>query len=188
VAGFLNVRLTSHHVPISSLAKLKRDANLMEKVQRRFTKAIKGLRYLTYVERLRELLALTIANRMMYSDTVFIHKCLHGKVNVAASDLGLFPRSSNTRGDGHRLIQRHTNNRTSHLFCFVLCLCGISYLFTLCLATPYLFSRIVYIVNCFNYYYYYYYYYYYLLLLTLISTAPQLKTINMKDCECQCSI
>jgi hypothetical protein len=134
----------NHHVP-----KLKRDANLMEKVQRRFTKAIKGLHYLTYVERLRELQAQTSANRMMYSDIVFIRKCLHGKVNVAASDLGLFPRTSNTRGDGHRLIQRHTNNRTSHLFCFVLCFCGISYIFTLCLATLYLFSSIVYIAICF---------------------------------------
>ena len=98
--------------------KLKRDVNLLEKVQRRFTKAIKGLRDLTYVERLRELQALTIANRMIYADMVFIHKCLHGKVNVAASDLGLFPRSSNTRADGRRLIQRHTDCRTSNLFCF----------------------------------------------------------------------
>ena len=97
--------------------KLKRDVLLLEKIQRRFTKSIRELRGLSYVERLRVLQALTIANRMLYADMVFVHKCLHGKVNVDVSGLGLVPLVSNTRATGCRLAQRHSNNKTSHLFC-----------------------------------------------------------------------
>ena len=68
-------------------------------------------------ERLRELQALTVAHRMLYADMVFVHKCLHGKVNVELSDLGLVPLASCTRANGCRLAQRHSNSKTSQLFC-----------------------------------------------------------------------
>jgi hypothetical protein len=77
--------------------KLKRDVLLLEKVQQRFTKSI--------------------ANRLVYADMVFVHKCLYGKINVDISDLGLVPLASCTRANGCRLAQRHSNSKTSHLFC-----------------------------------------------------------------------
>jgi ribonuclease P/MRP protein subunit RPP40 len=97
--------------------KLKRDILLLEKVQQRFTKSIRELRGLTYVDRLRELQALTVANRLVYADMVFVHKCLYGKINVDISDLGLVSLASCTRANGCRLTQRHSNSKTSQLFC-----------------------------------------------------------------------
>jgi hypothetical protein len=85
-------------------------------IQRCFTKSIRELRSLNYIEHMRELQALTFANGMLYADIVFVHKCLHGKV-VEGSDLGLMPLASSTRAKGCLLAQRHSNNKTSHLFC-----------------------------------------------------------------------
>jgi hypothetical protein len=98
--------------------KLKKDIAVLERVQRRFTKRIAGLGNLSYSERLHELNALTLSNRRVYADLIFVFKCMHGLTNYPAIELGLCRVNSTTRGNGCRLQQRHTTNATSNMFSF----------------------------------------------------------------------
>jgi hypothetical protein len=96
--------------------KLKCDSDALEKVQRRFTKCISGLHDLPYPDRLDRLHALTLSHRRTLADMVFIYKCMHGLVNFPAIELGLELNVSNTRSNGCRLYQRHSNSATNALF------------------------------------------------------------------------
>ena len=96
--------------------KLKRDIDSLEKVQRRYTKLICNLRNLPYKERLRELSALSLSNRRIYADMIFIYKCLHDNINFPTSDFGLVLVASTTRGCGCRLRQRIANNKSVNMF------------------------------------------------------------------------
>jgi len=79
------------------------DINAIEKIQRRFTKAIRGLKDLSYAERLSELGTLSLQNRRIYADMGFMYKIIHGMVDCSASDLGV---TSCDRGRGMRAVQR----------------------------------------------------------------------------------
>ena len=92
--------------------------NLIEKVQRRYTKRIGELRHLSYNDRLRSLGVLSLRDRRSYADMVYIYKALHGLVNFPSADMGLIPASSTTRGLSNRLRQRRITTRADGaLFC-----------------------------------------------------------------------
>ena len=91
---------------------LKRDVHLLEGVQKRYTKAIRGMRDMSYAERLRALNALSVVNQHSYVDIIFAYKCVHRLANISAADIGLAPLSSNTRGCGYRLEQNRPYNKT----------------------------------------------------------------------------
>ncbi len=98
---------------------LQKDIDILERVQKRFTKCIHGMQELSYLERLRKLDALTVANRRTFADMVFIFKCLHGLVNFPPTELGLAIVTSVTRGEGTRLRQKCPNTRScGNLFCY----------------------------------------------------------------------
>ena len=88
------------------------DINLVEKIQKRFSKCISGLHDLSYVERLRALNALSLRNARIQADLIFAYKATHGLINYSASDLGLNIVSSHTRSDGMRLVQQRAVSRT----------------------------------------------------------------------------
>ena len=90
---------------------LRRDIDVIEKVQRHYTKSICGLRDMSYDDRLRELGALTLLNRRTYADMLLVYKCLHGMINCSPASLGLTLAVSNTRSDGCRLIQQRVKNK-----------------------------------------------------------------------------
>ena len=90
---------------------LKSDINVLESVQRRYTKSIKGMYDLTYLEPLNELNVLTVATQRV-ADMVFIFKYVHKLINCSAADLSIFPLASITRDSGCRLQQRRPNNKT----------------------------------------------------------------------------
>ena len=99
---------------------LKSDMDVLESVQRQYTKLIRGMCDLTYLDHLYELNALTVANQHIFADVVFTCKCVHKLVNCFAADLGAFPLDSITRGSGCRLRQRRPNSKTcACLFCFM---------------------------------------------------------------------
>jgi hypothetical protein len=94
---------------------LQCDVNLVESVQRRFTKKIAGLSELSYSERLHSLGALSLQNLRTYTDMVTVYKSFRSGF---AADFGLSLVSSHTRGCAIRLSQRRPNSRvTSTLFC-----------------------------------------------------------------------
>ena len=93
---------------------LQRDINLLEFVQRRFTKQIIGIKELPYSDRLKSLGVLSIRNLRTYADMVTIYKSLR---NGSAADFGLSLVSTNTRGAGVRLKQLCATSRViSSLF------------------------------------------------------------------------
>ena len=85
---------------------LHKDIDAIEGIQRRFTKSIKGLENLPYLEWLRRLDALTLKKRRIYADMLFVFKCLHNLTGCTLSDVDLSTTKSNNHGNNIRLEQR----------------------------------------------------------------------------------
>jgi len=77
--------------------------DLLESVQRRVTKMIRGMKLLSYEERLRELWLLSLEKRRLWGDLTAAFQYL--KVAYKKTGEGLFTRvySDRTRGSGFKL-------------------------------------------------------------------------------------
>ena len=64
----------------------KHDIELVEKVQRRFTKRLRGLRNLSYCDRLTKLGLCTLELRRLHLDLLYCYKIVFGLVNVNFND------------------------------------------------------------------------------------------------------
>ena len=89
---------------------LRRDIDLLKKIQRRFTKRLYGLSDKTYSEQLYQLGAFSLHNRMSYADMMFIFKSLHGQIRYPASDFGLRLSAALTKSGGVLLEQQLTKS------------------------------------------------------------------------------
>ena len=69
---------------------LRKDVDMLEKIQRRATKLIPGLRDLTYEERLMECGLTTLETRRLRGDQIEVFKRLNGYGNI---DYNLFSRN-----------------------------------------------------------------------------------------------
>jgi hypothetical protein len=92
--------------------------DVLEKVQRRFTKGLSGLKHLTYAERLHYLGAETLELRRLKADLILVYKIIHELINVDFNSLFSFSsHSSITRGNSLRLLKPHTIcNARAHSF------------------------------------------------------------------------
>ena len=87
---------------------LRKDVNLIENVQKRFTMNLRGEQDddgndLSYAKRLQKLDTLSLERRRQYADMVFVYKALHGLVDCSVVGFGLEQQTSCTRGDGIKL-------------------------------------------------------------------------------------
>jgi hypothetical protein len=84
---------------------LRKDINKMEKIQRKATKMIPGLRNLSYEQRLQQLELISLEQRRLRGQLIETYKYLNG-FNDASLE-GLFERDINvrTRNNGHKLIR-----------------------------------------------------------------------------------
>ncbi|KAK4831696.1 hypothetical protein QYF61_018748 [Mycteria americana] len=80
----------------------KRDVDILERVQQRATKMIKGLKHVSYEERLRELQPFTLEKRRFRGDLINVHKVQRRQSQALFS---VVP-SDRTRGNGHKLKHR----------------------------------------------------------------------------------
>ena len=77
------------------------DLRLLEKVQRRWTKQVEGLREASYADRLESLNLYSIQGRLLRADLIQYWKILNGHSCIAPTDI--FQLSPETRTRGHRL-------------------------------------------------------------------------------------
>ena len=82
-----------------------KDIEVLEKVQRRMTRILPGLRHLSYLDRLRSLGLTTLYTRRLRQDMIFVYKITHGLVALDVSKF--FVRAHDSRTRGH-VMKLHT--------------------------------------------------------------------------------
>ena len=83
----------------------------IEKVQKRFTKRLSGLKSLSYFERIKELRCDTLERRRLLFDLVMCFKIFNHFVDVNFTDFFQTPIAKFTRGHTYKLFVCHTRTK-----------------------------------------------------------------------------
>ena len=107
--------LVEYASPIWS-PRLTCDINMLERVQRRFTKRLPGLYRLSYEDRLLQLNLDSLESRRIKTDLLLCFKIMHGYVGIDKNDLFIVDCDRVTRGHDLRIRKQHTviNSRLFH--------------------------------------------------------------------------
>ena len=78
-------------------------SDLLERVQRRFTKLIAGLGRLSYTDRLQRLSLPALKSRRTFFIACFVYKFVHNLIDIPQHEFGLCMSYTNTRTSGLKL-------------------------------------------------------------------------------------
>ena len=87
---------------------LRKDVDMLEKIQRRTTKLIPELRDLTYEERLKECGLTTLETRRLRGDQIEVFKILNGYENIDYNIFFEIKESKITRGHNYTLVKKQS--------------------------------------------------------------------------------
>jgi len=94
----------------------KKDKDLLEKIQHRFTRMLPELRNLQYSERLNKLGLWTLEERRNRADLIEVYKILNGFSVVPADTFFALSDDTRTRGHLRKLLKRRCNKDLRHHF------------------------------------------------------------------------
>lgn len=95
----------------------QKDKKLLERVQRRATKMVKGFRYLSYEERLQGLSLKSLSYRRHKADMVQVFKCIKGIDKTNSGSMFTFSNTGKTRGHKYKLQkQKFRTGIRQHFF------------------------------------------------------------------------
>jgi len=92
------------------------DIECMEKVQRRFTKRLPGLKHLTYGQRLKQVSLPSLELRRLHADLIVCYKILFGLVKLSYSDFFTLSSVTVTRGHRYKLYIKRSHGLRKHFF------------------------------------------------------------------------
>jgi hypothetical protein len=95
---------------------LLKDIDLIESVQRRFTKTLKGLYKLSYPDRLQLLGLDSLELRRLRADLILTYAILHGGLNINSEIFFELRVSDRTRGHPLKLVVNHANTNCRKYF------------------------------------------------------------------------
>jgi len=96
---------------------LKRDIDAIEKVQRRFTKRLAGLKKLSYSQRLKLVNLPSLELRRLHTDLLWRYKIVFGVIDLMCDDFFKLYPCTVTRGHVYKLYKpSSTSSARSHFF------------------------------------------------------------------------